>query len=219
MLSFAVRIYLDENPTKERILLLLKKSGPLSIEELSSQLGITPMGIRQHLLSLERKGFVEYVSKRHGIGRPAFIFRLTDRADELFPKAYHEFTISLLRELEENAGREKIDDIFKWRKERLLKKLKEDLSDKKSLHERLNGFKGILESGGYFVELSEDNKNYILRQFNCPVAKVASTYREACKYQLQMYRDLLRKDITRQECISEGDPSCTYLIPKAPLRA
>jgi predicted ArsR family transcriptional regulator len=211
-------MFLNENPTKERILLLLKKKGLLSIEELSSQLGITPMGIRQHLLSLERKGLVEYVSKRYGIGRPVFIYRLTERADELFPKAYHEFIISAFKDIEENESRGKIEDIFRWRKERLLKEYKEALSDKKSLHDRVYGVKGILESKGYLVELNGDGNSYILRQFNCLISKVASVFREACGYELQMYRDLLRKDVMRQECISEGGASCTYVIPKAPLR-
>lgn len=213
-----MRLFINENPTRERILLLLKKKGSLSIEELSRQLGITPMGIRQHLLSLERKGFVEYVAKRHGIGRPAFIYRLTEMANDLFPQAYQEFIISAFKDLEENEGRGKVDDIFRWRKDRLLKEYKEALSDKKNLHDKVYGVKGILESRGYLVDLSEDGNSYILRQFNCPISKVASAFGEACRYELQMYKDLLRKDIVRQECISEGGPSCTYVIPKAPLR-
>ena len=66
---------LNDNPTREKILLLLKKNGPQSIENLSQELRITSMGIRQHLLSLERKGLIDYVAKRQGIGRPAFLYR------------------------------------------------------------------------------------------------------------------------------------------------
>jgi predicted ArsR family transcriptional regulator len=205
---------LNENPTREKIILLLKKRGPLSIDELSRELGITPMGIRQHLLFLERKGLVDYVTKRHGIGRPVFLYRLTESADERFPKAYHKFIVNMFKDLEKNEGQSKIDDIFRWRKERLLKESKDALSDKKNLHDKVYGLKNILESEGYFVDLDETESHYSLKQFNCPISKVALEFREACKYELQMYRDLLRKEVVRQQCMSEGSPSCTYLIPK-----
>ncbi|MGB9716697.1 MAG: helix-turn-helix transcriptional regulator [Thermodesulfovibrionales bacterium] len=207
---------INENPAREKILLLLKKKGPLSIEELSIQMGITPMGIRQHLLSLERKGFVDYFAKRHGVGRPAFLYKLTEKADDLFQKAYHNFTLNALRDIEKNEGREKVDDIFRWRKERILRDKREALMDKKSLHEKVYTLGDILDSDGYLIDLFEDNNSYILKQYNCPIFKIASEFKEACKYQLQMFRELLSKDVVRSECISDGNPSCTYIIPKTP---
>jgi predicted ArsR family transcriptional regulator len=210
---------INENPARERILLLLKKQGPLSIENLSEHMGITPMGIRQHLLSLERKGFVDYYARRRGVGRPAFLYRLTEKADDLFQKTYHDFILNALRDIEKNDGRNKVEDVFRWRKERILRDNREALLDKKSLHDRVYALANVLESNGYLIDLDEDENNYILKQHNCTISKIASEFKEACKYQLQTYRDLLRKDVMRTECISEGNPSCTYVIPKTPLRA
>lgn len=211
--------FINENPTRERIIFLLKKKGPLSIDDLSRDMSITPMGIRQHLISLERKGFVDYVARRYGVGRPAFLYKLTDKADDLFPKAYHEFIVGILKDLEKNDGRNKVEDIFRWRKERILRDKKEALSDKKSLQDRVYALQDVLESDGYLVDLDVDENNFILREFNCPIAKVATEFREACKYELQIFRELLRKDVMRQECIAEGSPSCTYVIPKISVRA
>jgi predicted ArsR family transcriptional regulator len=215
----SVITFVSENPTRERILFLLKKKGPLSIDDLSRQMGITPMGIRQHLISLERKGLVDYIARRYGVGRPAFLYKLTEKADDLFPKAYHKFILTTLKELERNEGREKIEEIFRWRKEKILRDNKDALSEKKSLQDRVFALKDVLESDGYLVDLDMDDNNFILKEFNCPIARVASEYREACKYELQVYRELLRKEVTRQECIAEGSSSCTYVIPKTPLRA
>ncbi|MEW6418989.1 MAG: metalloregulator ArsR/SmtB family transcription factor [Nitrospirota bacterium] len=205
---------LNENPTRGKIMMLLKKMGPMPIDDLSKELKITPMGIRQHLLCLQRKGLIDYVTKRQGIGRPAFLYQLTEKADDLFPKAYHTFTSNILRYIEKNEGRDKIDDIFKWRKNIILKDYQEALFDKKSLKEKIHEFKNILESEGYFVDISETNSHYSLRQFNCPIYKIASEFKEACKYELQMYKDLLGKEVKRQQCMSDGNPSCTYIIPK-----
>jgi predicted ArsR family transcriptional regulator len=219
ILSGNVVTFVSENPTRERILFLLKKKGPLSIDDLSRQMGITPMGIRQHLISLERKGLVDYIARRYGVGRPAFLYKLTEKADDLFPKAYHKFILTTLKELEKNEGREKIEEIFRWRKEKILRDNKDALSEKKNLQDRVFALKDVLEADGYLVDLDMDDNNFILKEFNCPIARVASEYREACKYELQVYRELLRKEVTRQECIAEGSPSCTYVIPKTPLRA
>jgi predicted ArsR family transcriptional regulator len=205
---------LNENPTREKILMILKTRGPMPIDDLSKELNITSMGIRQHLLSLERRGLIDYITKRQGIGRPAFLYKLTDKADNLFPKTYDKFIIDIFKDIEKYEGRNKIDDIFKWRKNRLFKETREALSEKKSLEDKVYELKDIFESRGYLVDLDETDNYYSFKQFNCPIYKVASEYKEACKYELQMYKDLLGKEVTRQQCMADGNPSCTYTIPK-----
>jgi len=209
---------LNENPTREKIILLLKKRGPLAIDELSRELSITSMGIRQHLLSLERRGLLEYITKRQGIGRPAFLYKLTKKADALFPKEYDKFIVNLFRDIEKNDGREKIEEILRWRKSRLIKETKEALADKKSIHDRLHGLKDILEADGYLAELSESNTHFTLKLFNCPIFKLASEFKEVCRYDLQILKELIGKELSREECIADGNPSCTYKIPQNILR-
>jgi predicted ArsR family transcriptional regulator len=206
---------LNENPTREKIIMLLKKNGPMPIDDLSKELKITSMGIRQHLLSLERKGLIDYVTKKQGIGRPAFLYKLTDKADNLFPKAYHSFIIDTLKDIERNEGRDKVDELFKWRRMRLIKDTKDILSDKTTLDEKVYGLKDMLESKGYLVELDESDDSYTLKEFNCPILQVASEFKEACKHELQFYKDVLGRDVKRQECMSDGNISCTYNIPKS----
>ena len=203
-----------ENSTREKILLLLKKKGAVSIDKISKELNITSMGIRQHLLWLEKNGLIDYVAKRQGIGRPAFIYKLTDKADDLFPKAYRDFIVTVFKDIENNEGRDKIDEILQWRKNGIFKDMKETLSDRKTFQEKVFGFRDILESKGYLVEFNATNKHYTIKQYNCPIYVLAVEYKEACRYELQMYKDLLGKIVSREECISDGDPSCTYIIPK-----
>ncbi len=201
------------NMTRKSIVLLLKKSGGMSIDELSKNINITPMGIRQHLLLLEKKGIVTYTAKKHGIGRPGYIYKLTDTANGLFPKSYDNFIIEVLRDIEKYEGNEKIDKIFTWRNERILQMRKDALSDKKDLDELVNGLKEILESEGYIVELNRHDGSYHLLQYNCPISKVAIEFKAACEHELQMYRDLFQKDITRKQSLAKGDTSCLYVIP------
>jgi predicted ArsR family transcriptional regulator len=204
---------LNENPSREKILILLKKNGPLSIDELSKELHITSMGIRQHLLSLERKGLIEYFLKRKGIGRPAYFYKLTERAEELFPKTYEIFTIELLRDLEKKDGKAKIEEIFQWRKERIYHEAKEVMSNHKSFQDKLLALRDFLEAEGYFAEVNLINGSYRLTIFNCPIYKIAMNFTEACDYDLFMYRELFGEQVNREECISEGSICCTYTLP------
>lgn len=205
---------LTDNPTREKILLTLKKKGSMSVDGLSREVNITPMGIRQHLLVLERKGIVEYVTKKHGVGRPGFLYRLTETADELFPKGYQDLAMDILSDLERTDGKNKIEGIFRRRKERLAAELVPHLQGMDTLSARVHAFSDILQKNGYIIELEEHPTLFRLRQFNCPILKVARRFKEVCDYDLQLYRELIGAAVRREQCISDGDHSCEYVIPK-----
>jgi predicted ArsR family transcriptional regulator len=210
-----MNFFIDENSTRKNILFLLKKSGGMSIEELSRVIDITPMGIRQHLLALEKKGMVTYIAKKRGIGRPGFVYMLAAAAHDYFPNSYDTLALGMLRDIQHHDGHEKIDKLFGWRRERIFKLREQALGGKAGLDEILPALKQILETEGYFVELSKNGKYYHLRQYHCPIHKVAREFKEACRHELLLYKDLLERDITREQAISENAPSCLYLIPTA----
>jgi predicted ArsR family transcriptional regulator len=173
------------------------------------------MGIRQHLLSLEKKGVVTYIAKKHGIGRPGFVYMLTPSADELFPKHYDRLALDILRDIKKSEGQEKVSKIYSWRKDRMLKQKRESLAGLSGTEEMLGGLKNLLEAEGYLVELDNDNDNYRLKTFNCPISKVATEFNEACMQELQMYRELLNRNVTMEQCMGQGSQSCVFSIPAA----
>ncbi len=210
-----MELFIEENSTRKNIIQLLKKNSGMSIEELSKNIKITPMGVRQHLLALEKKGIVSYVSRRQGIGRPGFIYMLTEASNDYFPSTYDNFSLGMLRDIKKHEGPEKIQKIFSWRKERLLKMNREALKDREGIDDKLTGLRKFLEDNGHLVDLSRNNGHYHLKQFHCPISKIATEFGDACKYELDMYRDLLGKNVTREHTMSEGAPVCLYIIPRA----
>ncbi len=204
---------IDENSTRNMIVLHLKKNGGMSIDELSKVIDITPMGIRQHLIALEKKGLVTYVPKRRGIGRPGFVYMLTDAADGLFPSSYDEFALGLLREIRDHEGAEKIDRIFGWRREQLFRDYSAALANKDDLGDLLPSLKGLLESKGYFVEVLTSGNQCRLKQYHCPVNRIAAEFRDVCRHELQLYRELINRNVTREQSMTEGASSCIYIIP------
>jgi len=205
----------NENRTREKILFLIKKNGPMSIDDLSGELQITSMGVRQHLLSLERRGLIDYMARRQGIGRPAFLYKLTEKAENFFPKAYDAFVINVFRDIEKHDGHAKIEEIFKWRKNRLLKDAREAVDDKPAFRDKVYVLRDFLNSEGYFADLLDTDNQYLLKLFNCPIYKLAGEFKDACRYNLQLLRDLLGKEVNRESCMIQGETSCTYSIPKS----
>lgn len=208
-------VRVDENPTRQNIITLLKKNGGMTIEDLSKEISITPMGIRQHLLALEKKGLVSYTAKKNGIGRPGFVYLLTESADELFPKTYDKFALDLLKEVKRYDGQEKINKIFSWHRDKTLKQRKDALSGFSGLEELLQGLKNLLVSEGCLADLEKEDNNYILKTHNCPIRKVATEFNEVCLEELQLFRELLNRNVSLVQCMGKGSPSCIFSIPCA----
>jgi predicted ArsR family transcriptional regulator len=202
-----------ENQTRKAITLALKKRGSLSVDDLTREVNITPMGVRQHLLVLERNGVVEHITRKQGVGRPGFLYKLTVKADDLFPKAYSEFAIDILRAIEEKDGRRKVDELLKNRKDRILSERMKIFSGK-SLADRVSHLVEILKGEGAIAELEENAKHFKVKQFNCPLSKIALSYREACVYDVRLFQELTGATVTMQQCMAEGAQACVFVIPK-----
>lgn len=84
-----------ERKTRRAITKLLKTEGPIDSAKLAERLGLTAMGVRQHLYALQREGLVAAEERPVPIGRPAKFWRLTREADRLFPEAYAELSVAL----------------------------------------------------------------------------------------------------------------------------
>lgn len=205
---------LADGQTKDKIILLLKKTGGLTAEELSKRVGITPMGVRQHLISLERKNIISYETRKHGIGRPVFVYKLTDRADDIFQKSYSGFVLDLLSDLESLDGRQKLGTLLKKRKDRLVKERARLLAPY-DFQGKIKALSNLLEEDGYLVELRDDGPHYGLSLHNCPLSKVSSLYPEVCDLELKQISELLDKPVFMAKAAPLGDPFCLVRIPKS----
>lgn len=204
----------DGNPTRQKIIMLLKKSEHMTVANLSGKMGITPMAVRQHLMTLERKGIIDYTAQKYGIGRPVYLYKLTEKARDIFPKSYGLLINEILRTIEDTDGRKKIDKIFRIRKDLHLSEMGKDMEGIGSMHDKVKALSKMLDKQGFMCELEETDAGFRLKQFNCLLHGVASEFPEACKYELELYSELLGQDIIRTQWQREGAPSCIYEIPR-----
>src|SRR5918997_6296561 len=98
--------------SREEIVHQLRARGRVGADELASALGVSKQCVRKHLDVLEREGYVEHAPERGDRGRPAHVFRLTDKAGELFPRRYDLFAKAVLRQVGEVWGERGLNAVF-----------------------------------------------------------------------------------------------------------
>src|SRR5436853_7919179 len=82
----------------------LKRSRGLSVNELVAKMRLRYMGIKQHCLTLQRDGYLDTWRRPQRMGRPEMVYRLTRRTHDLFPTDSRQFTLELLKSIQEIYG-------------------------------------------------------------------------------------------------------------------
>lgn len=202
------------NTTRQEILTMLKKQGPLTVSDMAKVLDITEMAVRRHLNTLERDNLIETYLVRQAMGRPTNMYQLSAEAEKLFPRHYSDLTLDFLKDLEAIEGNEKVKQLFYRRKDRLSKELEHKLQDK-TFDEKVAALADIQNNKGYMVELQKTEAgDYILKEYNCPISQVAKEYVVACDCELKLFQEVLKTDVERTQCYAKGESHCLFKIEK-----
>jgi len=203
--------------TRRKIVLALKQQGGMTAAELAEQLGITSMGIRRHLTALERDALVRYDLEQRGKGRPSYVYRLSDKAEGLFPKSYAPLANELLGYLRHAGGESAVTDLFEQRAQRRIRNATARLAGL-SLADRVAGLAEILSEDGYLAEWEQvDPDTFLLNEHNCAVHDVAAAFRAACSSELIFLAAVLPDAVvTREGHMLAGELCCAYRIRRRP---
>jgi predicted ArsR family transcriptional regulator len=205
---------LNESPenTHQAVLFYLKRRSEMTVADLCEVLGITSMAVRRHLSGLQKDGLVEARLVRQTRGRPSYKYRLTPKAESLFPSAINSFAFELLDAMYEAKGHKGVMELLQIRDEALLKKLLPFLQ-KLSLPERVREVVRIFSENGYMTEVNElEDGNYFIYQQHCAVHNLASQYRQICVLEARLFERLLGVHTVRQQYIMKGDQVCGYMV-------
>jgi predicted ArsR family transcriptional regulator len=199
--------------TRRKILDLLKKKGPQTVQALGRTLGITSMGVRQQLNALERDGLIQYRVEARGLGRPGYVYMLTGLGDELFPRTYPQFAGSVLETVKLLDGEEGIERIFAKRTDLVQKQYEKRMAGK-DLERQVQELAQIRTEEGYMAEWEKVNKDtFLLRENNCAICQIAQQCMQACSYELTLFQRVLPEaNVSRESHIIQGDRACTYRI-------
>ncbi|OUM86442.1 MAG: hypothetical protein BAA01_06760 [Bacillus thermozeamaize] len=201
--------------TREEILYLLKNRPYLSVGEIAQELGITEMAVRRHLNNLERDHYLSSHLVRQSMGRPSRVYFLTEKADDLFPKAYPTFALEIIEDLEALKGPEAVQQLFARREERLYQQYQDHVSGE-DLDEKVQQLAGLQDKKGYMVKWEKQGEQYVIKEYNCPIARIAKQFPLACQNEVSLFERLLGRPVQQVQCIAQGATHCMFTFSAHP---
>ncbi len=200
--------------TRRDILVALKKNGPLTAQELAERLAITSMGVRRHLMTLQKDNLVDFEVHRQPVGRPVYRYQLTESAEVFFQKGYVDFIRDALATVEALAGPEMVEAIFNEQQKRRLAEIRQMVPAQSTIENRLEALNTVLNRDGFLAEWEKvSDTEYRLRAYNCTIRDIAKQFPQACAADLQLLHDFFPDaDVQRVEHQLHGDFFCGYHI-------
>lgn len=205
--------------TRQQILEILNHVGQATVQDIVAELHkrrddqITAVTVRHHLNLLLKQGLVETPEIRHRSkpGRPQYVYALTRKAHQYFPKNYRDLTIALIRELENQLPQPSINVIFEGLADGMAVSVD---TTNLSLENRFDVVVEYLCEHGYDAYWEENPDQYILHTSNCPYHDLAQSNDILCNMDMRLVSKLIGMTPRRISRVSDGAESCAYMFPK-----
>ncbi len=204
-----------ETRSRETILDMLKRRGPLTAAEIAESLALTAMAVRQHLYALQAEALVAYSEEPRPIGRPAKLWRLTEASGRLFPDAHADLTVELIEGIKEAFGAEGMDRLLAIRTRDQIAAYRRRIGGQRSLAKRLEALAAIRSEEGYMAEVRKaEDGSFLLIENHCPVCHAAAACTGLCAAELSVFQAVLglEVEVSRGDHILAGARRCAYQV-------
>lgn len=121
----------DAMKTVDKILRKIKREGAVSARTLADDLGMTTMGIRQHLQAMEEDGLVDFSDIRVKVGRPTRHWSLTAEGHRRFADSHGDLAVSVIESVKSLFGEDGVEKVIRQREEKTLQHYRDALKDAK----------------------------------------------------------------------------------------
>ena len=207
---------------RAEVLRLVQRLGSASVKELEAALGVTTTAVREQIAHLLREDFIQATRVRADVGRPYYVYSLTAKAQELFPKDYATLAMLLLEETSDLYGQEGLRTLLN----RVSRRMSERLGGQAEgieLSQKLMGLVGALGGAGMEVSMlavddseGEGEGSFVLKSHSCPYFEVAKSHREICEMEADMLGDLLGTGVEVKvgNRIVDGQCACDFHISR-----
>jgi len=198
--------------TRREILLHIKHRGGATIAELAVHLGISDEGTRQHLIYLERCGWITRrdTGAAGKSGRPASIYHVSPQGEIFFPKQYEALSVVVIyTELKlygEDAIRAALARITDAKVAAWEPKL-----EGMPLGEKLEALRNYYQEGDGFVSVQSNGESTIVER-NCPFLSVAQARPALCSTTVSVLTRLLGFRVERRRTFQNGDGCCEFVV-------
>ena len=205
--------------TRQQILDHLHSEGQASVKQLATLLSLTPTAVRQHLGVLEREELVRAHEERGHVGRPAFLYALTEQGEARYPKRYDVLANMLMEEIRGTAGADALQQVLRRVSVRMADQCMPRMEGK-NLAQRVTEVTEIMREMGCVASCERNGDEFLLHQCTCPYPNVARRNSGVCALEVNLVRRLTGGDARLVSSLLRGDRACTYRIrPTSPPAA
>jgi len=201
--------------TRQQILTILKEKGTATVGDLAGALDLTPITVRHHLSILLGEGYLTTHQVRRKVGRPHYVYSLTDKASDLFPQSYHLLTDRLLDELNAMVGQDGMQVLLTRLADKLAATVAPQISGD-TFEDRLNQAAQLLVSEGFLARWEKTADGYVFYELNCPYRRVIQRHPEVCTMDQRFLSEVLHIGVEKIDCIVAGGERCSYMVHADP---
>ena len=209
--------------TKQQLLTLLKRTGSITVEEAAGALSVASMTARQHLVNHERDGLIQSEPVRRSNGRPHYLYTLTPKGEEMFPRRYDLLAQVILDEvgaldptdIANLTPEEKRSLLIRRTADRLAERYRFQVEGR-SLDERVAAVADVLQLIGGFAEWCQTDAGFEIRDYNCVFARLVSPQSSDCEWHVRLITQLLKWPVRHELVVNGRVECCRYLVASEP---
>lgn len=188
----------------------LKRTQGLAVGDLAERLHMSYMGVKGICLDLEKRGLLDTWRAPQATGRPQMLYRLTERAHDLFPTESNALTLEILEAAQRlfgpSAGEKLLLVAFQKRTAELAEQMKGE-----TLAERAERLTALRDRAGCMASCEAGPPLRIV-EHHSPILDVLRAFPIVARLETDLFQKLLGAPVRRDEETASGLFRATFTI-------
>ena len=198
--------------TRGQILGLLRQRDR-TVDELATELQLSPNAVRAHLVSLERDGFVGHAGMRPGARRPHAVYTVTAAVEHVFPKSYGRLLDLVLSAIRSRLSQRELANAMR-EVGREIARTTATRPMERNRRERIHLAMRVLSELGGSATVERIDGTDVIRGRGCPIAAATAKHPAACLIAESLLSEIIGVPV-KERCKRGTDPSCCFEIQRS----
>ena len=199
---------------------IIRRHGPLTVNDLAGHLHVTATAIRNRLTRLVGSGMVERKTEHGGRGRPRHVYQASVEAHKKLGQNYADLAAVLWDEMMWTVEDRKLRRLLFGRITDRLADLYRSQVSGDEWEGRLVQLGNLLHGRGIEAEVTrgEGASLPVLKQHSCPYYALAEVDRAVCAMERKMFEKVLGRGLRISQCRLDGHRSCDFEAKPEPVK-
>lgn len=195
--------------TRDVILHTLKSSNHATVEDLAKAADISPVTVRHHLNTLQAENLIDVATIRRKVGRPYYVYSLSEKGHELFPQKYVRLTNRLLDELKARLPASVVSELFHSVVQSIVDEHQGEF-ETLPFERRLDYLVDLLAREGFLAQWEKTDSGYLITEYSCPFYSLGSKHSEICSLDKELMIKVLQTPVQQHSCMLNGADCCQF---------